>query len=49
MSRLDTGEFRYLSPADLQAIKDRGEAALVALIQQEEVERERKRERGRDL
>ena len=49
MSRVDTGEFRYLSPADLQAIKDRGEAALVLLIQQEEVERERKRERGRDL
>ncbi len=43
---MDTGELAHLNPADLQSVKDRGEAALLDLIRMRERELERKRSRG---
>jgi len=40
-------DIRNLAPADLQNIRDKGDAALLAMVRQLEEERERERERGR--
>ena len=49
VSKVDTGEFRYLNPTDLQNIKDRGEAALQEMIRSREIELERQRRPDREL
>lgn len=45
---IDSGELAHLNPADLQNIKDRGEAALQELIRRREIELERQRSRDRE-
>lgn len=44
LSKVQTGEFKYLLPGDLQSIKDRGEQALVDLILRHEREQAKKRD-----
>jgi hypothetical protein len=44
---IDSGELAHLTPAELQSIKDRGEAALLDLIRSREIELERQRSRDR--
>ena len=40
-------DIRNLAPADLQNIRDTGDAALLAMVRQLEEDRERERDRGR--
>jgi hypothetical protein len=46
-SKVDTGEFRYLNPADLQSLIDKRDAGLSEIIRMREIEQERQRSRDR--